>query len=238
MLTKEIIEAIVKRYVDNKENIAIGTFEASPQIIDEFSKQIEEKGISVFFIPTSTENALLLKEKNLKTKSIDKAEIDLAIEYADQIDFDFNYIKNNSLSLVRDKMIAKGAKELVVVAEEENYKKQMEGKVAVEITPFAWKKTIDYLSGLGKAELRTIKGAPFKTETGHYIVDLEFDPIYTLEELDYFSKDIPGVLETGFFIDYCDKILLTTKQGKIKIKSRRDDKKESFSIPLFKNKPV
>ncbi len=240
MLSEQVIEAIVRKYVDNKEVIAIGTSETTPNILKKFAYYIEEKGTENYFIPTSTNNSLLLTKLGLKTKSIDEEEIDLAIEFSEQIDWEFNYLKRESLSLVRDKMIAKSAEELVVVAEEKNYVQKLTKKVAIEITPFGWKKTMLHLQGLGKAELRKIDNLPFRTETGNYIADLEFDPIYSLEEMDYFAKDIPGVLETGFFIGYCDRIIL--EGDKLQIKSRMDWKdknpEKEEEVVLFRKKPV
>ena len=81
------------------------------------------------------------------------------------------------------------------------------------------------LEKLGKATLREKKGKPFKTETGHYVIDVKVDEIYSLEDLEFQAKDIPGVLETGLFIGYADRILIHS--NKLKMLSRLDYSKQN-----------
>ena len=61
---------------------------------------------------------------------------------------------------------------------------------------------------LGEPKLRQIKGKPVLSETGHYFVDIKCDDIYSIEDLDYQAKRIPGVLETSLFIGYADRVVL------------------------------
>ena len=69
-------------------------------------------------------------------------------------------------------------------------------------------------------ELREKNNAAFKTETGNYVIDVDVDEIYSLEDLEFQSKDVPGVLETGLFIGYADRVLL--HNGKLQKLSRMD----------------
>ena len=74
------------------------------------------------------------------------------------------------------------------------------------------------LQGLGEAELRMESGKKFKTESGNYLVDININEISSTEDLEFQAKDIPGVIETGLFIGYADRILSFGE--KIKAKSR------------------
>ena len=65
----------------------------------------------------------------------------------------------------------------------------------------------------------------FKTETGHYVIDVNVDEIYSLEDLEFQAKDIPGVLETGLFIGYADRVLL--HNGRLDMLSRLDYSKQN-----------
>ncbi|MBU2477268.1 ribose-5-phosphate isomerase A, partial [Candidatus Micrarchaeota archaeon] len=65
-----------------------------------------------------------------------------------------------------------------------------------------------------------IKGESMvKTESGNYIIDVLTDSIPSTEEFEYQAKEIPGVIETGLFVGYADRVLLYDK-GKIEVKSR------------------
>ena len=79
---------------------------------------------------------------------------------------------------------------------------------------------------LGEANLRKKLGKPVRTETNHYIIDVKIDEIYGLDDLEFKAKDVPGVLETGLFIGYADRILLHGKKG-LQVKSRMDYSKQN-----------
>ncbi len=216
-----VVDVLVEKYISKKDVVAFGSSELSEKILKKLAVDVEEAGLSIKVVPTSMEIAALLSDLKIPSAKIDDADIDLAIEFADLVDSGFNYVKRDSSSLVRDKMIAQSAEELIIVAKEKNYVKFLSGRVPFEIAKFGFKKTVDQLEALGKARIRK-KGKKssqlYQTETGHYIVDVEVDKIYSLDDLDYQAKHIPGVLETGLFIGYADRIILHNR--KIEVKSR------------------
>ena len=91
--------------------------------------------------------------------------------------------------------------------------------------PFTIDVINEQLEKLGMAKARERNGKMFKTETGHYIIDVNVDEIYSLEDLEFQAKDIPGVLETGLFIGYADRVLL--HNGKLDMLSRLDYSKQN-----------
>ena len=156
----------------------------------------------------------------MEMTSLNEDEIDVAFEFVDQIDNDFNFIKRNSYSLVRDKMIAQSAATLVAMVEHGGTGRKLQGRIPFEIASFGWKRTVNQLEMFGSARLRAENGVTFKTESGNYIADVNIDPIFSLEDLEYKAKEIPGVLETGLFLGYADKIVIHNK--KIQVLSRTE----------------
>ena len=73
----------------------------------------------------------------------------------------------------------------------------------------------------GNARLREDKDVKFKSETGQYIVDVDCDHIFSLEDLEYKTKEVPGVLETGLFLGYADKVVLHNGD-RVRVLSRTD----------------
>jgi ribose 5-phosphate isomerase A len=65
----------------------------------------------------------------------------------------------------------------------------------------------------GTIDLRRKEGKPFKTDSGNAILDLGLDTIPEPARLSELTKSIPGVVETGLFIDICGIILMGTKDG-------------------------
>ncbi len=219
-LKEEHIEQIVAKYVKNGYTIAIGSEKAGEKFLSKLALAIEERNIKVSVVPTSLRMASLASSLDLKITSLNESEIDVAVEFVDQIDEDFNYIKRDSCSLVRDKMIAQSAVILIAIAEENNFVKRLRGSIPFEIATFGWKRTVSQLENFGRAGLRKSGNRVYKTETGHYLVDVAVDPVYELFELECDAKNIPGVLETGLFLGYADKIVLHNKG--ISVKSRTE----------------
>lgn len=222
MLHERHIEDLVAKYVRNGDVIAIGTSKTGEVFLKKLAFAIEERGIGVSVIPTSMKHAAIASSLGLKIASINDSEIDLAVEFVDMVDEDYNYIKRDSSSLVRDKMIAQSAATLIAVARKEDFVKRLKGKMAFEVATFGWGRTLLQLDSLGKAKLRESAGKPYKTESNNYLIDVEIGLGYELEDLEFKAKEIPGVLETGLFLGYADKILLHNHD--IEVKSRTEFK--------------
>lgn len=220
-LQERHIEDFVRTYIKDKDLVAIGTSKLGETFLKKLALAMEDKKVNIWdikFVPTSLHLAGVATSLKIPIGNLNEREVDIAIEFVDMIDNNFNYIKRNSLSLVRDKMIAQSAAILIAITEKHNFVKKLKGKIPFEICPFGWRRTINQLENLGKAKLRMEKGKPFRTETGHYLIDVDIDEIYSLDELEYQAKEVPGVLETGLFIGYADKIILHNKT--IEVKSR------------------
>jgi ribose 5-phosphate isomerase A len=225
VLSEEAIAALVSRYIKDGMVLSFGTSSHSETFVKKLALKVEDEGLHVSVVPTSSRIAAVIASLGIPMASINDEEIDVGVEFADAVDNGFNYIKRDSVSFVRDKMIAQSAAELIIIAEEKNYGKKLRGILPLEIAIFGWKRTLVQAGKLGKAKLRNKGTAPFMTETGHYVVDVDVDEIYSLEDLEYQAKDIPGVLETGLFIGYADRVVL--HNGKLRVKSRMDYSKQN-----------
>ena len=219
MLEEEIIEALIEKFVRDGSIIALGTSEHSTNFLKKIALKVHKDGLDVKIIPTSLELATLCTSLKLPVASINDREVDLAIEFVSMVDADFNYIKRETHSLIRDKMIAQSASEMIVVCDKQNYVKRLHGTIPFEVDSFGSRRTLLQLDEFGHASFRLKEnGERFVTESGNYIVDVHFDQIYSLEDLEYETKKIPGVIETGLFLGYADRIML--HNGKLKVISR------------------
>jgi len=229
VLHEEAIEALLAKYVSNNMILSFGTGAHSMSFVKKLAFRIEEEGLDVSIVPTNNKIAEIIEDLGMKSISVNDREIDLAIEFVDLVDHEFNFIERESGSFVRDKMIAQSAADLIVITEAKNYGKKLTGWIPFEVCVFGWKRTLMQLEKLGRARLRERSGRPFKTETNHFVIDVKVDEIYSLDDLEFQAKDIPGVLETGLFIGYADRVLL--HNGKLQMLSRLDYSKQD-KIPL------
>lgn len=216
---EQLAEELVKKYVKEGQVIAFGSSEHGEKLAKKLALEIEEKGMKVQVVPTSLRIAEICHDMNVPTTTIDEHEIDIAVEFVDLVNGDFDFIKQESHSLVRDKMVAQSAAELIVVVGKEGFVKKLKGRIPFEVSVFGWKHTLVELEKFGKASARKENGQPVKTETNHYLIDVEVDEVFDLNDLEYEAKKIPGVLETGLFEGYADRVLLHSGK-KIEMKSR------------------
>ena len=223
-MKEEAIAGIIAKYIKNNQVIALGTGEFEEHFLKKLALHVEEQGHEIKFIPTSMKLATIAAQMHLPITSINEHEVDVAIEMVDLVDKNFNYIDNYTFSLVREKMIAQSAAELIIIAKKQNFVQRLHGPIAFEITPFGWKRTLVQLEQLGPAAIRKINGKFFKTESDNFLADVKVDDIVSMEDLNYQAKEIPGVIETGLFIGYADRIILHDESGGIETKSRMQKK--------------
>lgn len=219
MINEERLEEFAAKYLKKDAIIAVGSDELGERMLKKIALKNHEKSLNLQVIPTSSSIAALCPQLGLQIANINEHEVDLAFEFADKADKDFNFTKKDSHSLVRDKMICQSAAELVILCDEKDFGERIQGTIPFEVSTFGWKRTLMQLQKLGKASVRLGKNDYFKTETGHLLVDVEFDSIFSLDDLEFQARTIAGVLETGLFIGYADRIVLCGEK-KIEVKSR------------------
>jgi ribose 5-phosphate isomerase A len=227
MLLDEHVEELLEKYVKDDSVISFGTGPLNVKFLKKLAIYIEDNGINVRVVPTSLALGELCAQLRVKTESLDDVEIDVAFDFADQVNRDFDYISNETTSLIRDKMIAQEAAELIIVCEEENFVDSLHGRIALEINPFAIKKTLVHAMNLGDAKIRMSGDRPAMSETGNNFIDVVADKIFSTNDLEYQAKNIPGVLETSLFVGFADRILLHNDE-KVIVKSRLTNAQGTF----------
>ena len=210
MILDDHVQGLLEKYIKDNTNVSFGTGPLNKVFLKKLAIYIVENDLKIKVIPTSHDLAELCAQLKINTVSLDEEEVDLAFDFVDQVDEDFNYISNETTSLVRDKMIAQEAAEYVVVCEEENYVNQLKFDLCLEVCPFAINKTLLQVMSLGDATHKLKEnGQPALSETGNHFIDVKIDEIYSVEDIGYMAKKIPGVLETSLFVGYADRVILS-----------------------------
>ncbi|MEK6958987.1 MAG: ribose 5-phosphate isomerase A [archaeon] len=218
MLLDDHVEALLEKYIKNNSVVSFGTGTTNENFLKKLGLYIERNTLTIKVVPTSHAIAELCKNLKIKAASLDDVEVDLAFDFVDQVDEDFNYISNETTSLIRDKMIAQDTAELIVVCEEKDFVPVLNAPIRLEVSPFAFKKTMFQVMNLGEAKQALNQKMPIISETGNFFVDVTPDEVYTVDDLDYQAKRIPGVLETSLFVGYADRAII--HGSTITVKSR------------------
>ncbi len=219
MLSEEQVDAFVSRYIKNGQVVSIGTNQLGEIFLKKLGIWCETNRYHVEIIPTSTTQVQTAREFHLPLTTLNEREVDVAVEFVDQADNDYNFIKRNTASLVRDKMIAQSAGELIAVLPLREKYDKLHGIVPFEIASFGWKRTLLQLEQIGRVDFNAYRDEPPKTELGHYLVEAEMDEHLLIDDIDSQARTIPGVIETGLFIGLADRFLLVG-ETEIRVKSR------------------
>jgi ribose 5-phosphate isomerase A len=198
--------------------IGIGSGSTVFYFIEALAKRIRT-GFDCVAVPTSLATLSLSGRQGIKmTQLNDIPSIDITIDGADEIDSNLQLIKGGGGALLQEKMVAAASKQLVVIADNGKLKNRLgEFPLPVEIIPYGWKPVQEPISGNYsiKAELRMKEGAPYITDHGHYILDCHFQNITDPISLNTTLHLIPGVVETGLFIDLCKMALIGFPDGTV-----------------------
>lgn len=198
---------LVHEFVRHGQTIAVGSSQLGLSFIKKLVQKTLEEEIRVEMIPTSVKQAELLHGLEMPLVSLDAGLPDLVFEFADRADRHLNFVKTDTNSLIRDKMLAKSAEKLVVLCPADNIVKRLNGWIPFEASEFGLKLTERELMNLGEAKIRKKGNQVFKTETNNCLVDVDVSPSYGLEDINWIALNVPGVIETGLFLSQANELI-------------------------------
>ncbi|MEM3873935.1 MAG: ribose 5-phosphate isomerase A [Candidatus Bathyarchaeia archaeon] len=220
------LEAV--KHVKNGFVMGLGSGSTVAYAAEEIGKRIKAEKLCVKAVPTSYQAFMLAVKNGIPTTTLDEnPTIDLTIDGADQIDEKLNLIKGMGGALTREKIVAAASKILVIIADERKKAKilgENGQKVPIEVLPFATPFVMRRLSELdGKPKIRESAGkvGPVVTDNGNFIIDVDFGLIKNPAELEKKLKMIPGIVETGLFINMADLVYLGKRDKVEKLERKK-----------------
>lgn len=200
-------------YVRDGMVVGLGTGSTARHVIAGLGTRVQA-GLKIRGVPTSKETAELARQAGIPLIETEDAwVIDVAIDGADQVDPAFNLVKGGGGALLKEKIVAASARQFVVVVDQTKQVPHLGNSfpLPIEVVPFGWGSTARQLEAVeGKAVLRQRAGQVFRTEAGHYIVDLHLGPIRNPADLEIRLNQIPGVVETGLFVGRTNVLIVGT----------------------------
>lgn len=215
----------VDEFVTDNCILGVGSGSTVVYAVQRLAERIERENIKVTCIPTSFQAKQLILKYNLVLGELDVHPVlDVTIDGADEVDSNMTLIKGGGGCLLQEKIVASCSKKLIVIADYtkdsvmlgDRYKKG----IPIEVIPMAYvpiKQKIHSLFG-GEVKLRVAvaKAGPVVTDNGNFILDWCF----TKQDLNWGKvniaiKMIPGVVETGLFVNMCQKAYFGQAEGNI-----------------------
>lgn len=217
---KELAALEAVKYVKSGMTIGLGTGSTATFMINELGRQITN-GLSITGIPSSETTRKLAMEQGIPLISLDKSNrIDITIDGTDEFDPYLQLIKGGGGALLYEKILAYNSDLVIIIADS---KKQVDRlgsfKLPIETIPIATQKIKQSLIKMElQPKLRQIEGENFITDEGNYILDLNINHITNISKLNQTLKQIPGVIETGLFLDMADIIIVGKEESTLTLK--------------------
>lgn len=194
---------------------------------DEFVKLLAPKvadGLKIEAVATSERTERLCQELGIQTQTLQEVPVlDLTIDGTDEFDPHLQLIKGAGGALLREKIVAKSSKSMIVIADASKRVAQLGSNFAlpIEVVPFGISSTIAAIKALAlqlklSDEMVIRKqedGSDYITDGNHFIVDASFGRIFDAKQLNHSLNQIPGVVENGLFIDIAQKAIIAEPDG-------------------------
>ncbi|KAL0118903.1 hypothetical protein PUN28_009496 [Cardiocondyla obscurior] len=215
----------VNEYVQNDTAIGIGSGSTVVYAVERLAERVKEEGLSVVCIPTSFQARQLILDNHLTLGDLEiHPQLDCAIDGADEVDNNLNLIKGGGACLLQEKIVASCAKRLIIIADYtkisqrlgEHYKKG----IPIEVVPMAYvpvqRKIENTYGGTVKLRMAIAKAGPVITDNGNFILDWHFPQDLTcLNKSNNEISLIPGVVETGLFLNMAEKAFFGMPDGSV-----------------------
>ena len=220
MNDKQLVAIHAAKYVKNGMLVGLGTGSTANYFIEELARLQAEEGLKVTTIASS--NISMIKAQSLGLNVIaltQVAEIDLYVDGADEITPEMTLLKGRGYDLVLEKLLAKAAKQFLVVADTSKLVSRIGTNFAIpiEVMPMAWKaakRSLEAAGGVGDLRQNVAKDGLSVSSHGSLVLDMVFDQSISEEQLNLLINNTPGVVEHGIFRGLTSAVLIAG-DGKI-----------------------
>ncbi|MBO3800858.1 MAG: ribose-5-phosphate isomerase RpiA [Thermoproteota archaeon] len=211
------------KYIEESKIIGIGTGSTVGVLL----KEIKERGFrDKVFVPSSLETALVLSSYCLNVaNTISVKKIEIYLDSADEVDQNMNMIKGGGAALTTEKVLAYFSKKKVFLVDYSKLVRRLGERqpLPIEVIPQFTSMVLEELQERGyKATVRTASKAKYGliiSDLGGAIIDVTLPEGKELTEVEKELKSIPGIIETGLFLNMVD-ILIVGWKNKVEVLKR------------------
>lgn len=210
-------------FVESGMKLGLGTGSTAAFFVRLLGERVKKEGLKITGVPTSLRTGELAESCGIKLTTLNEAGwLDVTVDGADEFDDDLRLIKGGGGALLQEKIVACASDQMIVVADASKHVRQLGAfPLPVEVVPFGWQVTQaliaetleDFDVDGHQISLRLFRDEPFLTDEGNFIVDLHLKRIGEPEDLAMALNQIPGVIETGLFINVADVVVIGREDG-------------------------
>jgi ribose 5-phosphate isomerase A len=206
-------------FVEPGMRLGLGTGSTARHFVELLAGRVRE-GLRIVGVATSEQTRRDAERLGVPLTSLDAtAALDLTVDGADEIAPDLSLIKGGGGALLREKIVAAASARMVVIADQSKWVTTL-GRfpLPIEVVPFGLAATRAAVEAAataagcpGPVRLRQGReGAPFVTDSGHWILDAHLQRIEDPPALAERLVRIAGVVEHGLFIALAQTAILAS----------------------------
>lgn len=219
---KALVARTALEYLPEQGVIGLGSGSTAKLFIDGVAELVRQ-GRNLIGVPTSSVSRRQAEFLGIPLLTQQGPwPIEVCVDGADQVSPELDLIKGGGGFHTREKVVNAAAKKNVIIVDESKLVQKLGTgfSVPVEVLSFGHHNTAAALDRFGRARMRLVGGAPFKTDEGSYVYDVDCGPIDDPGQLDRALRSVPGVVETGLFVGRADVVLVAGESGVRKIERK------------------
>lgn len=203
------------RHLQDDMTIGLGTGSTAYYLILEAGR-MAKAGMRLKAVTTSKATEELARSHHISVILPEETDcVDLAIDGVDEIDREFRAVKGGGGALLREKIVASKAKEVIWIMDESKLVERLGAfPFPVETVPFGMPFVKRRIADMGAVPvLRMGDGKSYLTDSGNFILDVQFAENTDISQAAEQIRNMPGVVETGYFGQMCSRIVAGTSSG-------------------------
>ncbi|QTL01884.1 ribose-5-phosphate isomerase RpiA [Aquabacter sp. L1I39] len=208
-------------FVTDGMKLGLGTGSTAKHFVDLLAERVRG-GLKVVGVPTSERTRAQAESLGVPLATLDTVPaLDLCIDGADEVGPHLALIKGGGGALLREKIVASAAREMLVIADTSK-RVEMLGRFPLPIevvnfgVPAISRRLAEAIAGAGcegPLVLRKTAGDTFVTDQGNVILDAHLRRIPDPVRLDTAIRSVVGVVEHGLFLGLARRVILAGANG-------------------------
>jgi ribose 5-phosphate isomerase A len=208
------------QYVKPGQTIGLGAGSTIAHLVNLVAHETE-LAATVTFTSSSFKTTSLLVDKGLTVKAPALLKhLDIYFDGCDQFDTALNALKSGGGIHTTEKVLASMADEFILLGDAGKFINQLDTTypVVVEVLPAALqivvhKLNIDFPGAILKQRISTQKDGAVISDNGNMLIDVYFDKLPPLNELNVSIGMIPGIVEHSLFYRMATKAIIAAEGG-------------------------
>lgn len=221
----EKIGDVAAGFIRSGQAVGLGSGRAAHAFVRMLGRRVKQENLAIVGVPTSESTARLARECGIHLVSLeDQTSLDITVDGADEVDPSLNLLKGGGGDLLREKVVASISRRMVIVVGREKIVPRLGTKfpVFLEIIAFAMPTITRAVQAMGAVCTPRLRpdGSLFLTDNQNPLLHARFaceSPWFDRpQEFDRQLRSIPGIVETGMFLNFATDVLVADSGHKLR----------------------